>query len=476
MKVVSVLYRLTRRLFLRSMAWFSNNRLYPAVEWLWRALGLFWHCMESMFSPIVYAFVPVRWRKDHGSQVEPEINPEVKLIVSSSPKEDEESRGEGQPETTAEKRAADCNQELACSKRQRFDKNEGEFDEDGEQCAEDGEQCDEDGEQCDEDGEQCAEDGEEYRVETTDEFYCGYDSTWETEEHHESTSLRTWRPAASKHQYKFNRFENAARDMQNYRHDYPSQTRNNPISDDQPNLKFYLGQTRSVPDDVYIHEFHKEWHRQYDSLEKVHSYIQWLFPLQEPGMNYQASPLTKEEIREFLQNDTAKANLLKSYKLMLDFYGIQLWDEKTGEVKRASHWRDRFHNLNRHTHNNLRITRILKSLGTLGYPHYQAPLVHFFLEETLGFGELPNIKESVLNYFVFAVRNKRQRRSLIKFAYLKYDCKDEFVWCPKKIQMIWSRPSVSEHQQGMKGKEDASELDLNQLSLDNTDETKDEAN
>lgn len=51
-------------------------------------------------------------------------------------------------------------------------------------------------------------------------------------------------------------------------------------------------------------------------------------------------------LQGFLENSTAKENLLKSYKLMLDFYGIELCDEKTGEVQRASNWRDRFNNLN----------------------------------------------------------------------------------------------------------------------------------
>uniref|UniRef100_A0A669DD62 Opioid growth factor receptor-like protein 1 n=1 Tax=Oreochromis niloticus TaxID=8128 RepID=A0A669DD62_ORENI len=173
-------------------------------------------------------------------------------------------------------------------------------------------------------------------------------------------------------------------------------------------------------------------------LEYVHTYIQWLFPLQEPGVNYEASTLTKEEITV---NLIAKENLLKSYKLMLDFYGIVLCDEKTGEVRRAEHWEERFHNLNSHTHNNLRITRILKCLGTLGYPHYQVPLVHFFLEETLVNGQLPNIRDSVLSYFLFAVLDKTQRRNLIKYAYLNYEPKDEFVWCPKKIQKLWSMQS-----------------------------------
>ncbi|KAM8916095.1 opioid growth factor receptor-like isoform 2-T2 [Spinachia spinachia] len=285
------------------------------------------------------------------------------------------------------------------------------------------------------------EDDEEYRVDPTDELYCGYDSTWETEEP-VGPSGRTTRPAV--HNFMFNRFESAAKDMQNYRHGYPFRMEQS-WRRDKPNLEFYLGMTRSVPDGVSIDGFHQDWYGDYDRLESVHSYIQ-LFPLQEPGMNRDASTMTTEEIEEFLQSNITKGNLLKSYKLMLDFYGIELSDEKTGEVRRACNWRDRFNNLNRQTHNNLRITRILKCLGTLGYRHYQAPLVYFFLKETLVHKELPQVRDSVLHYFVFAVLDKGERRSLIKFAYLSYDRKEEFVWCPKKIQIKWS--------QGMSGRRD----------------------
>lgn len=51
-------------------------------------------------------------------------------------------------------------------------------------------------------------------------------------------------------------------------------------------------------------------------------------------------------LKAFLESDTAKKNMLKSYKLMLDFYGIRLKNEKTGEVKRALNWAERFENLN----------------------------------------------------------------------------------------------------------------------------------
>lgn len=170
-------------------------------------------------------------------------------------------------------------------------------------------------------------------------------------------------------------------------------------------------------------------------------------------------------LQEFLDSEKAKQNLLRSYKLMLDFYGIELKDEKTGDVQRASNWRERFQNLNwwaiwipkngfqnffchnltpfltllsfSHTYNNLRITRILKCLGTLGYPKFQYPLVRFFLEETLVKGKLPNVKDSALSYFVFAVRSKQEWRKLLRFAFQHYEPKEEFVWCPKKVQNVW---------------------------------------
>ncbi|KAG7264817.1 hypothetical protein CRUP_028756 [Coryphaenoides rupestris] len=226
--------------------------------------------------------------------------------------------------------------------------------------------------------------------------------------------------------------------MQNYRHDYPLSTgrsfQSNRQGDDMHNLNFYLGNTPSVPDGVYIHEFHRTWWGDYSKLEQVHTFIQWLFPLQEPGMNHRAYELTKPEIEAFCNNDTAKLNLLASYKLMLDFYGIEFSNPETGEVRRAEDWQKRFKNLNRNSHNNLRLTRILKCLGTLGFRHYQAPLVHFFLEETLVHGNLPTVKESALNYFLFTVLDREERRKLVRFAYLNYEPKAEFVWCPRKIQ------------------------------------------
>lgn len=94
-------------------------------------------------------------------------------------------------------------------------------------------------------------------------------------------------------------------------------------------------------------------------------------------------------------------------------------------------------------HNNLRITRILKSLGELGFRHYQAPLVQFFLEETLVKKTLGSVKRSVLDYFLFAVKDKEKRQELVRFAYHHFEPKDKFVWCPRKIQRQFRKAEKS---------------------------------
>ncbi|XP_023652346.1 uncharacterized protein [Paramormyrops kingsleyae] len=269
-----------------------------------------------------------------------------------------------------------------------------------------------------------------------DELECKFDSTWEEESgdsgDEQAGEKETARSDTARRLYHYTRNVSAARDMQNYRHDYPEPCRR--TNTDKMNLKFYLGKILSSPDDFMIQDFHTEWWGDYERLEYVHSYIQWLFPLQEAGMNYLAYELTKEEIKDFCDNEDAMKRLKMSYKLMLDFYGIELVNETSGEVQRAKNWKERFKNLNRNTHNNLRITRILKCLGDLGYKQYQAPLVRFFLHETLVKGNLENVKRSVIEYFIFSIRNKQKRQELLKFAFRHYRPREEFVWCPRRIQ------------------------------------------
>lgn len=86
----------------------------------------------------------------------------------------------------------------------------------------------------------------------------------------------------------------------------------------------------------------------------------------------------------------------------------------------------------RSQHNYLRITRILKSLGELGYESFKSPLVKFILHEALVENTLPNIRQSALEYFVYTIRDRRERRKLLRFAQKHYTPSENFIWGPPK--------------------------------------------
>lgn len=117
--------------------------------------------------------------------------------------------------------------------------------------------------------------------------------------------------------------------------------------------------------------------------------------------------------------------------MMLEFFGIKLID-KTGNVVRALNWQERFQHLNESQHNYLRITRILKSLGELGYESFKSPLVKFILHEALVENTIPNIKQSALEYFVYTIRDRRERRKLLRFAQKHYTPSENFIWGPPR--------------------------------------------
>ncbi|XP_053309555.1 opioid growth factor receptor [Spea bombifrons] len=268
--------------------------------------------------------------------------------------------------------------------------------------------------------------------------------SWDEAEEKEWDEWREWErdshPDSYRREEEYYRREQrlrASKDLRKYRCGYPN-NRDYPSNRDQspsemPNLAFYQNRIPFKPYGEYIDVILKEWESDYDRLEDNHSYIQWLFPLRERGMNWKAKPLTLAEIEMLRKDDDAMRRFLKAYKLMLDFYGVRLVDEETGEVARAENWKERFANLNDHSHNNLRITRILKCLGELGFERFQAPLVKFFLAETLCNKELSHVKSSVLDYFMFTVKDKKQRRELVLFAWKHYQPREKFIWGPKKI-------------------------------------------
>ena len=83
-------------------------------------------------------------------------------------------------------------------------------------------------------------------------------------------------------------------------------------------------------------------------IESEHTFVQWLFPLDEPSRNVRNSPvLGPDEIALIMESPTAQGNLRKSANWYLSF------------LSRNNHW------IKRYDHNHLRITRVIKSLRLL---------------------------------------------------------------------------------------------------------------
>ncbi|KAK0188039.1 opioid growth factor receptor conserved region-domain-containing protein [Armillaria mellea] len=205
--------------------------------------------------------------------------------------------------------------------------------------------------------------------------------------------------------------QNIPRDVLDFLTDYPSNSNNLSQSD---NLLFYQNKLRCRPDRLTIDELHERWQGVYDTLEYKHGFIQWLFPIQEYGMNSQSQPLQRHEIETMRSSSEIIQRVIRSYKLMLDFYGMRLLDEKTGLLDRVLPPRTferRYKNLVQSSHNNLRISRILKCLSEMGLEHLNVGFVLHVLNEQSEHKELATgmLKGSMDRWWASCNRNEEER-------------------------------------------------------------------
>jgi hypothetical protein len=215
--------------------------------------------------------------------------------------------------------------------------------------------------------------------------------------------------------------------------------------DDQTNLdnvKFYSGKIKCRPDGETIDGIHKKWFGNYSFLERAHGYIQWLFPIREGGMNHEAQPLSKYESELFQKDVNLQKKMIKSYELILDFYGMKLLDEKSGKISRnEKNWERRYYNLNTSFHNYLRITRILKCLGLVGFEHYKKPLLDHFVDEVFKNNQLPNTMKSLVKFWIPTLRKESELREIEEKIYnytgkridRKYYDQEPLNWSNKPI-------------------------------------------
>jgi hypothetical protein len=129
----------------------------------------------------------------------------------------------------------------------------------------------------------------------------------------------------------------------------------------KPLLAFYYG---SHPD--HRGRYLAEIVRQDDIwLEVTHDFIQWLFPLREFSRVTPFAPVIEAAIVDaFHQDELLREHMHAALNRMLRFYGLH---REGNAIVKAPNWNERKANwFVEPTHNDLRITRILKSLATLG--------------------------------------------------------------------------------------------------------------
>lgn len=122
----------------------------------------------------------------------------------------------------------------------------------------------------------------------------------------------------------------------------------------------------------FILQQNDEW------LESTHDYIQWLFPLRErSGANPDAPLIDTKLSMAFGCYEMGSMHMLKAFDRMLAFFGL----ERDGEhIGKSAKWNDRKEYWFLHpTHNDLRITRIISSMTTLGLSSYAQALLKALL-------------------------------------------------------------------------------------------------
>ena len=159
-------------------------------------------------------------------------------------------------------------------------------------------------------------------------------------------------------------------------------------------------------------------------------------------MNNKLHPLQKHEIEELRQDENLKDRLIRSYELMLDFFGMKLVGRESGEIARSNKNRKQQYSLlNSSFHNYLRITRILKCLGEFGLENYQAPFCEFVLYEIFDNGQLTNTLKSCLSYWGKVIKDFDTRKIFYEIAdsFVQADIAKNSGIVRRELNNLWSK-------------------------------------
>lgn len=129
-------------------------------------------------------------------------------------------------------------------------------------------------------------------------------------------------------------------------------------------VKFYRGGTNK--NGLSLEDM---WEFNYNEMEHIHNYIQWMFPMVEPEYwNRDTPKLTDEDVKVFKRDKAIMDRVAKSFAVILEFWGFRVV-VKDGIIvvepgdnykNRSEQWQTGMN------HNFLRVTRVLHCLNDLG--------------------------------------------------------------------------------------------------------------
>jgi c-di-AMP phosphodiesterase-like protein len=134
--------------------------------------------------------------------------------------------------------------------------------------------------------------------------------------------------------------------------------------------------------------------------------------------------LTKNESKIFKESKELQSLIIKSYELMLNFYGMKLKNQETGEIQRDENlWKQRYEFLDDSFHNYLRITRILNCLELVGLGHFKIEWIQHFVVEIFQNQLLKNAKSSLIQFWIPTLRKNSELIKIEKMIqkYTKID-------------------------------------------------------
>lgn len=140
-------------------------------------------------------------------------------------------------------------------------------------------------------------------------------------------------------------------------------------------------------------------------LEKNSIYMHWLFPNEISG-TFQSEFFSAADAEEIRETPALKGQVLKAFKMMLEFYGMELTKDETFLVPYSEKLYPLMLN---NTPDPLKITRILRSLKELGHKDLMLPWLKFLACLIYERKRIPGAATSMEKYWMDTLDKKEKR-------------------------------------------------------------------